>query len=117
VLHPALESSPGHEIWKRDFTGSAGVFAVVFKPAATKAEVLSVVDQLELFEIGYSWGGVTSLAVAYDFGGSKGRPDYGHRIVRLNIGLEDTADLLDDLEHALSRVWGLTPHSSGDESS
>lgn len=117
VLHPALESSPGHEIWKRDFTGSAGVFSVVFKPAATKAEVLSLVDQLELFEIGYSWGGVTSLAVAYDFGRSKGRPDYGHRIVRLNIGLEDTADLLDDLEHALSRVWGPTPHSWGDESS
>jgi cystathionine beta-lyase len=114
VLHPALEGLPGHEIWKRDFTGSAGVFSVVFKPVATQAEVLSFVDQLELFEIGYSWGGVTSLAVAYDFGRSKGRPDYGHRIVRLNIGLEDTADLLDDLEHALSRVWGSTPHSSGD---
>lgn len=101
VLHPALESSPGHEIWKRDFTGSAGVFSIVFNPAATKAEVLRFVDHLELFEIGYSWGGVTSLAVAYDFGRAKRRPDYGHRIVRLNIGLEDTHDLLDDLEHAL----------------
>jgi cystathionine beta-lyase len=105
VLHPALEGAPGHELWKRDFTGSAGVFSIVFKPETTKAEVLAFVDGLELFEIGYSWGGVTSLAVAYDFHGSKGRPDYGHRIVRLNIGLEDTADLLGDLERCLGQVW------------
>jgi cysteine-S-conjugate beta-lyase len=101
VLHPALESCPGHELWRRDFTGSTGVFSIVFKPEVTKAEVLRFVDKLELFEIGYSWGGVTSLAVAYDFHGSKGRPDYGHRIVRLNIGLEDTGDLLEDLERTL----------------
>ena len=63
-------------------------------------------DELELFEIGYSWAGVTSLAVAYDFHGSKARPDYGYRIVRLNIGLEDTADLIEDLERTLQRVGG-----------
>jgi cystathionine beta-lyase len=107
VLHPALEGAPGHDLWKRDFTGSTGVFSVVFKAQATKNEVLAFVDGLELFEIGYSWGGVTSLAVAYDFHRSKGRPDYGHRIVRLNIGLEDTDDLLEDLEQCLKRVWGL----------
>jgi cystathionine beta-lyase len=101
VLHPALESSPGHEYWKRDFTGSAGVFSIIFKPEITKAQVLQFVDNLELFEIGYSWGGVTSLAVAYDFHGTKGRPNYGHRIVRLNIGLEDTEDLIEDLEQSL----------------
>ncbi len=106
VLHPALENSPGHELWKRDFSGSAGIFSIVFKPGATKAQVLQFVDELELFEIGYSWGGVTSLAVAYDFGGSKGRPDYGARIVRLNIGLEDTEDLIKDLERGLRLVWG-----------
>jgi cystathionine beta-lyase len=106
VLHPALPSCPGHEFWARDFAGSAGVFSIVFKPEATKVEVQRFVDELELFEIGYSWGGVVSLAVAYDFHGSKGRPDYGHRIVRLNVGLEDTADLLEDLEHGLRRVWG-----------
>ena len=50
--------------------------------------MLDFVNALELFEIGYSWGGVASLAVAYDFTGFKGRPDYGHRIVRLHIGLE-----------------------------
>jgi cysteine-S-conjugate beta-lyase len=105
VLHPALETCPGHEIWKRDFTGSAGVFSIVFKPEATKAQVLALVDGLELFEIGYSWGGVTSLAVAYDFHGSKDRPDYGHRIVRINIGLEDPEDLISDLERCLGTVW------------
>jgi cystathionine beta-lyase len=104
VLHPALEGSHGHEIWKRDFTGSAGVFSIVFKPETTKAQVLQFVDGLELFEIGYSWGGVTSLAVAYDFHRAKGRPDYGHRIVRLNIGLEDTGDLIEDLEHSLASL-------------
>jgi len=57
VLHPALEGSPGHKLWKRDFTGSSGVFSIVFKPEATKAEVRAFVDGLELFEIGYSWGG------------------------------------------------------------
>jgi cystathionine beta-lyase len=104
VLHPALEGSPGHEFWQRDFTGSAGVFSIVFKPESSKAQILQFVDRLELFEIGYSWGGVTSLAVAYDFHASKGRPDYGHRIVRLNIGLEDTEDLLEDLERCLGSL-------------
>jgi cysteine-S-conjugate beta-lyase len=105
VLHPPVEGSPGHEIWKRDFTGSAGVFSIVFKPEASKAQVLQFVDGLELFETGYSWGGVTSLAVAYDFHGARSRPDYGHRIVRLNVGLEDTEDLIEDLERSLGRVW------------
>lgn len=104
VLHPALEQSPGHELWKRDFSGSTGIFSIVFKPQFTKSEVLAFVDALDLFEIGYSWGGVTSLAVAYDFQRSKTRPDYGHRIVRLNIGLEDTEDLLEDLERCLGSL-------------
>ncbi|MFZ0536417.1 MAG: PLP-dependent transferase, partial [Candidatus Sulfotelmatobacter sp.] len=86
--------------------GSAGVFSIVFKPEATKAQVQRFVDGLELFEIGYSWGGVTSLAVAYDFQRAKGRPDYGYRIVRLNVGLEDTEDLIEDLERTMGRVWG-----------
>ena len=104
VLHPALESCPGHELWKRDFTGSAGVFSFVFKRQFTKEQVLAFVNALDLFKIGYSWGGVTSLAVAYDFHGAAGRPDYGHRIVRLNIGLEDVDDLKADLERALKAM-------------
>ncbi len=101
VLHPALASCPGHELWRRDFTGSTGVFSFVFAAGHSKQQVLAFVNSLELFKIGYSWGGVASLAVAYDFG-YKGRPPYQHRIVRLNIGLEETNDLIADLEQALA---------------
>jgi cysteine-S-conjugate beta-lyase len=101
VLHPALESCPGHELWQRDFTGSSGIFSIVLREGFTKEQVLSFVNSLELFKIGYSWGGVTSLAVAYDFGHYKNRASYDHRIVRLNIGLEAVEDLITDLEGAL----------------
>jgi cystathionine beta-lyase len=104
VLHPALPSCPGHEFFKRDFTGSTGVFSVVFQKQFTKEQVHGFVNNLEFFKIGYSWAGVTSLAVAYDFGSRSGRPDYGHRIVRLNIGLEDTADLQADLAQSLAKM-------------
>jgi cysteine-S-conjugate beta-lyase len=104
VLHPALESCPGHEFWKRDFLGSSGVFSIVFKPGPTQEQVFAFVDALQLFKVGYSWAGVTSLAVAYDIGRIPGRPPYDHRIVRLSIGLEATEDLLGDLEQALSKL-------------
>ena len=104
VLHPALESCPGHEFWKRDFLGSSGVFSIVLKPGPTQEQVFAFVDSLQLFKVGYSWAGVTSLAVAYDIGRIPGRPPYDHRIVRLSIGLEDTEDLLGDLEQALAKL-------------
>ncbi len=104
VLHPALASCPGHEFWKRDFLGSSGVFSIVFKPGPTKEQVYAFVDALKLFKVGYSWAGVTSLAVAYDIGRISGRPPYDHRIVRLNIGLEATEDLIGDLEQAVRRI-------------
>jgi cysteine-S-conjugate beta-lyase len=104
VLHPALESCPGHQLWKRDFSGAAGVFSIVLRQGVTQQQVLDFVNSLELFKIGYSWGGVTSLAVAYDFTHHRGRADFEHRIVRLNIGLESNEDLLADLESALGRL-------------
>jgi cysteine-S-conjugate beta-lyase len=104
VLHPALPSCSGHEFWKRDFLGSSGVFSVVFKPGPTQPQVYAFVDALKLFRVGYSWGGVASLAVAYDIGRIPGRPVYDHRIVRLNIGLEATEDLIGDLEQALPKL-------------
>ncbi len=104
VLHPALESCPGHEFWKRDFLGSSGVFSIVFKPGPTQEQVYAFVDALQLFKVGYSWAGVTSLAVAYNIGRIPGRPPYEHRIVRLNIGLESTEDLIADLEQALKQL-------------
>lgn len=98
VLHPALPSCPGHEFWKRDFTGSSGVFSIVFKPGPTQEHVFAFVDALELFEVGYSWAGVTSLAVSYTI-----RP-YEHRIIRFSIGLESPEDLIADLERALTKL-------------
>jgi cysteine-S-conjugate beta-lyase len=101
VLHPALPSCPGHEFWERDFTGSSGLFAIVFAPGPTREQVVAFVDALELFKVGYSWAGTTSLAVAYTMRTRHGRPEYDHRLVRLNIGLESTSDLIADIERAL----------------
>jgi cysteine-S-conjugate beta-lyase len=100
VLHPALPSCPGHQLFKRDFTGSTGLFSIIFQERFSKEQVLRFVDSLRLFKIGYSWGGVTSLAMAYDLHSPK-RPAYGSRIVRLYAGLEDVEDLRQDLEQAL----------------
>jgi cysteine-S-conjugate beta-lyase len=104
VLHPALPGCPGHEFWKRDFVGSTGVFSIVFDERYSKQQVLAFVNALEFFEIGYSWAGVTSLAVAYDFHSTPNRPNYGARIVRFSIGLEDAEDLRADLLQALSKM-------------
>jgi cystathionine beta-lyase len=103
VLHPALDSCPGHALWKRDFTGSTGLFSIVFQQHFSREQVQKFVDELELFEIGYSWGGVTSLAVPYDLHSPK-RPAYGHRLVRLYVGLESVEDLKADVEQALGRM-------------
>ncbi len=104
VLHPALDSCPGHELWRRDFTGSTGVFSIVLREGFSKEQVLRFANSLELFKIGYSWGGVTSLVVVYDFSAYKGRASYQHRIVRLNIGLETAEDLVSDLETGFNQL-------------
>jgi cystathionine beta-lyase len=100
VFHPALPDCPGHEIWKRDFTGSTSVFSFTFKESVSAEKAKSFIDALNIFKIGMSWGGVNSLAVIYP---DLKRPnrDFGGRIVRLNIGLEDTDDLIVDLEQAM----------------
>jgi cystathionine beta-lyase len=106
VLHPALASSPGHETWKRDFTGSASVFSVVFAPEVGEEAIVRCVDALELFRLGYSWGGVTSLAMPHFDLERRWRP-YGRRLVRFNVGLEDARDLIGDLERAFSVLRSL----------
>ena len=100
MLHPGLASCPGHELWKRDFTGSSGLFSIVFHPRFSKEQILGFVNALQLFKIGYSWGGVTSLVMAYTLQSPK-RPAYGHRIVRLYVGLESLDDLKADITRAL----------------
>ena len=104
VLHPALPDCPGHEIWKRDFTGSTGVFSFVFHDPYGADAAATFIEALELFGIGASWGGIGSLALTYDV--NKSRPNWPHKgaLVRLNIGLEDESDLKEDLEQAFSRL-------------
>lgn len=103
VLHPALPDCPGHDIWKRDFTGSASVFSIVFNDSFSVDRIVKFVESLELFKIGYSWGGVVSLVMAYSALGRANR-NYGRQLVRLNIGLEETNDLIADLDQALTRT-------------
>ena len=107
VLHPALESDPGHALWKRDFTGACGLFGLVLKPASDGA-VYAMLDNLDLFGLGFSWGGYESLAIPCD-------PQLKTRtlpvslegpLLRLHIGLEHPGDLIADLDQGLARLKG-----------
>jgi cystathionine beta-lyase len=105
VLHPALESSPGHEVWKRDFLGSSGVFSILFKGGASR-HVEAALDALEIFAIGASWGGTRSLAAPMSIDGFRSvgswtGPDI---ILRLSIGLEDEQELWADIERLLANI-------------
>lgn len=104
VLHPACEDCPGHAFWRRDFTGAGGLFSVVFDPRFTEEQTDRFVDSLELFGLGYSWGGANSLVMPYRIQGM--RRDWNDEgiLVRFNIGLEDTGDLIADIEQALSKL-------------
>ncbi|MGE5368528.1 MAG: trans-sulfuration enzyme family protein, partial [Chloroflexota bacterium] len=105
VLHPALPDHPGHEIWKRDFSGSSGVFSIILKPAP-KAAVDAFVDGLELFGIGYSWGGYESLILPFDCAPYRTATRWapGGPALRFSIGLEDVDDLREDLEAGFARL-------------
>jgi cystathionine beta-lyase len=100
VFHPALASCPGHDVWKRDFTGSTSIFSIWFTDDVSPTQVEAVIDSLELFQIGLSWGGGNSLAIVYPDVERPGQ-DYAGRLVRLNVGLEHTDDLICDLKNAL----------------
>ncbi|HJW40511.1 MAG TPA: cystathionine beta-lyase [Rhizomicrobium sp.] len=103
VLYPALESDPGHALWKRDFTGACGLFGVVLKPASKKA-VDAMIDGLERFGIGFSWGGFESLLVPANIHRTA-RPFAAEGpIIRIHAGLEDPADLIADLGKGLDRL-------------
>ena len=104
VLHPAFQDCPGHEIWQRDFSGAVGLFSVLFDPAYTEAQTDRFVDSLKLFKIGYSWGGANSLVMPYRI--AHMRKDWRDEgiLVRFNVGLEDTVDLIADIEQALAAM-------------
>jgi cysteine-S-conjugate beta-lyase len=103
VLYPALESDPGHAIWKRDFLGACGLFGVVLKPAS-QAAVAAMLDGLKHFGLGYSWGGYESLVIPADFTRTASAFAAEGPVLRIHAGLEDPDDLKEDLEAGLERL-------------
>ena len=105
VIHPALPDHPGHALWKRDFTGSSGLFSIVLKPAS-EAAVAAFLDGLELFGLGYSWGGYESLALPFDCTATRTATRFapGGASVRFSVGLEDIEDLKADLDRGFNRL-------------
>lgn len=105
VLHPALESDPGHALWKRDFTGASGLFSIVLKPTAEKA-VFAFMDALTLFGMGYSWGGFESLVILFDCSEYRTATRWAPEgpTLRIHVGLEHPDDLIADLERGFSAM-------------
>ena len=104
VLHPALPCHPEHHIWKRDFSGSSGLFAFTFKKDYSSAELAAFIDTLALFRLGYSWGGFQSLLTAAKTVRATPSRYKDRTIIRLNIGLEDCEDLRADLEKGFAML-------------
>ncbi len=102
VLYPALPEDPGHALWKRDFSGASGLLGVVFK-TTSQAAVDAMIDGMELFPLGYSWGGFESLIVPAAPARTTQTWTEPQPGIRLHIGLEDVDDLIDDLDKGLAR--------------
>ena len=105
VLHPALPGDPGHALWRRDFAGASGLFGVVLKPMNRKAYA-ALIDSLELFGIGASWGGYESLIMPMSPGDTRSATTWPHAgpCARIHAGLENPDDLLADLEAGFRRL-------------
>jgi len=105
VLHPALADDPGHELWRRDFTGASGLFAVVLRQGTPKKAIDAMLDGMELFGMGASWGGFESLILpSHPERMRSATPWTEGPVVRLHAGLEDLEDLIDDLEKGFERM-------------
>ena len=105
VLHPAMPGDPGYELWRRDFKGASGLFAVVLHPI-TRTALSAMLDGLTLFGMGYSWGGYESLVVPFNPLTSRTATDWPYEgpALRLHIGLEDVDDLIADFEAGFARI-------------
>jgi cystathionine beta-lyase len=105
VLHPALPSDPGHALWQRDFGGASGLFSIVLKPVPEKA-VHAFLDTLTLFGMGFSWGGYESLVIPFDCSEYRTATRWapGGPTLRFHVGLEDTGDLIADLERGFAAL-------------
>jgi len=105
VLHPALPDDPGHNIWRRDYTGASGLFSVVLHPASREA-VAAMLDHLKLFGLGFSWGGFESLVVPFDPSNYRSVTAWNPEgpALRFHIGLEEVDDLKHDLSAGFERL-------------
>jgi cystathionine beta-lyase len=105
VLHPGLETDPGHALWKRDMSGASGLFSVLFA-GWTYQDATRFIDGLMLFGIGASWGGYESLAIVANPRANREAKPWTEEgvLIRLHIGLEDPDDLIADLEAGFARV-------------
>jgi cystathionine beta-lyase len=105
VLHPALPDDPGHAIWRRDFSGSSGLFSAILNPASRQA-VGAMLDHLELFGLGYSWGGYESLVIPFDCRTYRTATQWAPEgpALRFSVGLEDIDDLKADLDRGFARL-------------
>jgi len=105
VLHPALPDDPGHALWRRDFTGASGLFAVVLRPGTAKPKIEAMLDGMELFGMGASWGGFESLILpVYPDRLRTAVPWQEGPVLRLHAGLEDVDDLIADLDRGFARL-------------
>jgi cystathionine beta-lyase len=106
VLHPALPSFPSHHLWKRDFKGASGIFSFVLAaegPEKSRAKAHAFLDALRIFGLGYSWGGYESLALhAYLNDRKVAKAPTDGPVIRLQIGIEDVADLKADIERGFA---------------
>ncbi|SUB69512.1 Cystathionine beta-lyase metC [Pluralibacter gergoviae] len=109
VNHPALPGSRGHEFWKRDFTGSSGLFSFVLKKRLNDAELAAYLDNFTLFSMAYSWGGFESLILPNQPEQlaairPEGKVDFDGTLIRLHVGLENVDDLIQDLSAGFERI-------------
>jgi cystathionine beta-lyase len=106
ILHPAFEDCPGHDIWKRDFSGSTGLFSVVLDPKFDKKALANMLDNMTVFGMGYSWGGFESLVIPFDCSSYRTVTQWapGGLTIRIQIGLENMDDLKFDLRDGLDRL-------------
>jgi cystathionine beta-lyase len=108
-MHPALPGDPGHAIWKRDFAGASGLFGLVLHPVSSRA-VDEMLDHLELYGMGYSWGGFESLIIPTDPGSMRTATQWTDPgpALRIHAGLEDLDDLMADLDAGFARLNHVT---------